>query len=170
MMQQQIIDNLNDNQYVFSALLRKIAPVQAGWKPAQEKWSLVEVVNHLLDEELDDFRQRLEFALLKPNKPWMRIEPEKWVVVKNYSRRTLTESLKNFLKEREKSVQWLLGLTAPDWQVKDDYPFGIVLTAEQILANWLAHDLLHIRQINALNYGYLATITPGIDLSYAGNW
>jgi hypothetical protein len=165
-----IVQKIEDNSNVFTSLLRKIPPEQAGWRPTPDKWSLVEVVNHLYDEEVDDFRQRLEFTLLKPNRTWKRIEPEKWVTEKNYSQRELQASLDDFLRERKKSVQWLNGLSSPDWQAVDHYPYGKPMTAEQILVNWLAHDFLHIRQINSLNWLYLTKIAPNIDLSYAGNW
>jgi hypothetical protein len=165
-----MINKLKYNAYVIQALLRNISPEQAGWRPTPDKWSLLEVINHLHDEEIDDFRQRLEFALLNPERSWKRIEPLKWIKEKNYSQRELQASLADFLKEREKSVHWLKGLTSPDWLAKDKYPFGIVLSAEQILANWLAHDLLHIRQITTLNWLYLAKIAPDIDLNYAGTW
>jgi hypothetical protein len=170
MIHHTIINKLKDNAHIIETLLCNISPGQAVWRPAPDKWSLLEVINHLYDEEIDDFRQRLEFALLRPSKAWKRIEPEKWVKEKNYSQRELQASLGDFLREREKSVQWLKGLTSPDWQAKDQYPFGILLTAEQVLANWLAHDFLHIRQINSLNWLYLAKIAPDIDLNYAGTW
>jgi len=43
------------------------------------------------------------------------------------------------------------------------------MSAKFILANWLAHDYLHIRQITRLKYDYLQDI-PNENLSYAGNW
>jgi hypothetical protein len=165
-----IINKLQDNTSIFEALFGNIPAEQARWKPAPEKWSLLEVINHLYDEEIDDFRQRMEFALLKSEREWKRIAPVKWIEEKNYQQREMIDSLNNFLDERKKSVQWLKGLSSPDWKAEDGYPFGTVLTAEQVLANWLAHDILHIRQINALNWSYLAQIAPDIDLSYAGSW
>lgn len=166
----EIINKLENNTVVIKALLNNISPAQAGWKPAPEKWAIVEVINHLIDEETDDFRQRLEFALLKPEREWKRIEPVKWVKEKNYIQRDMNSSLENFLNEREQSLRWLRDLQSPDWRAVDGYPFGMVLTAEQVLANWLTHDYLHIRQLNALNLSYLKSVTPGTDLSYAGNW
>ncbi len=72
--------------------------------------------------------------------------------------------------EREKSVHWLKGLTTPDWNAVDNYPFGKTMPAEKILVSWLAHDYLHIRQINSLNCDYLSIMAPSTDVSYAGNW
>lgn len=43
------------------------------------------------------------------------------------------------------------------------------ISAELIMVNWVAHDLLHIRQINRLQYGYLAAHSSE-PLDYAGAW
>ena len=43
------------------------------------------------------------------------------------------------------------------------------MSAENILANWLAHDLLHIRQITTLHWEYLSNMSES-NLSYAGDW
>jgi hypothetical protein len=43
------------------------------------------------------------------------------------------------------------------------------MSAEMFLANWLAHDFLHVRQIIATRFHYLSH-TTGESLGYAGNW
>lgn len=164
-----IISNIKYNSDVFKSMLESIPPVQTGWRPSPDKWSLLEIVNHLLDEEKYDFRQRLEFALFKPDKSWKKIEPETWVIVNKYSEQDFQSSLSNFLTERKKSVLWLKEINIVDWKAKDNYEFGKNLTAEQSLVNWLAHDYLHMRQITFYKWRYLSYITK-IDLSYAGKW
>ncbi len=165
-----IIQKLASNSEVFKSLFSSIPDEQVNWKPTPEKWCLLEIVNHLLDEEIYDFRQRIEFALLKPYKEWTRIAPVKWVMDKDYINKNFGESLKAFLTERQDSVKWLKDFSSPDWNAVDNYPFGKVMTAGDALVNWLAHDYLHIRQINKLNRNYLESIAPSVDLSYAGDW
>ncbi len=46
--------------------------------------------------------------------------------------------------------------------------FGHV-SAGHFLSNWLAHDHIHIRQINRTKRAYLDSIS-GEDLNYAGKW
>jgi len=165
-----IISKLEYNINIIKVMLKNISLEQARWKPSPQKWSLLEVICHLHDEEIDDFRQRLEFALLNPDKDWKRIAPDKWVSEKNYNHKNFKSSTDNFLTERKKSIHWLKGLTTPDWNAEDNYPFGKTMTAKKILVNWLAHDYLHIRQINSLNWSYLAKVAPSIDLRYSGDW
>ena len=52
------VERLSTNCEVFPGLVKGISLEQARWKPAPDKWSILEVINHLYDEEKEDFRQR----------------------------------------------------------------------------------------------------------------
>ncbi len=135
-----IIDRLAENIAVFDSLLAKLPEQQVRWKPAPEKWSVLEVVNHLLDEEREDFRYRLRSVLENPRKVWPPISPEEWVLERGYAQRDYKSSVENFLLERGKSIRWLRGLSAPNWQASYRHRRLGPMSAEMILANWLAHD------------------------------
>ncbi len=47
---------LIDNAERISALVRGITIQDARWQPEPGTWSILEVVNHLYDEEREDFR------------------------------------------------------------------------------------------------------------------
>lgn len=72
-----------------------------------DKWSILEVINHLHDEEREDFRQRLDLVLANPEQTWPRIDPQTWVTSRGYNERDLSSSLNNFFTERENSLSWL---------------------------------------------------------------
>jgi hypothetical protein len=42
------------------------------------------------------------------------------------------------------------------------------MPAELILANWLAHDLFHIRQLNDLHFAWLKRSVAHVSLDYSG--
>lgn len=138
-------------------------------KPDPEKWSILEVLNHLVDEEVLDFRRHLGHILFTPDKPWPKIDPEGWVTEKHYNESRLEETLQNFKTEREKSIAWLFGLSAPNWDASVSMPWGS-LSAGDMLSSWLAHDLLHLRQIVALRYHLTAKQYQPYDVTYAGKW
>jgi hypothetical protein len=163
------IQRFSENRGVFESLLRGVSREQAAWKPAPEKWSMVEVVNHLYDEEREDFRQRLELTLRDPLAAWPGIDPQGWVTERKYSEKELGASLDGFLGEREKSLSWLRGLTKPAWENLHQREAG-VLSAGDLLASWLAHDLLHIRQLTRLHWHYLNVIVAPYETKYAGPW
>jgi len=163
------IHRFSENRKVFQSLLRGVSPEQAIWKPAPAKWSMLEVINHLYDEEREDFRDRLELTLKDPAQEWPQIDPQGWVTSRNYGDRELAASLDNFLSEREKSLAWLQGLESPAWQQRHEVS-GRVRSAGDLLASWLAHDFLHIRQLARLHWQYLSVIAEPYETAYGGPW
>ena len=73
------------------------------------------------------------------------------------------------MTERKKSLNCLLNLENPKWDNAFQHPKVGPVTAQLILENWLAHDILHIRQILSLQYGCLNSNAKS-PLDYAGDW
>jgi len=165
---QQIIERLRANCDVFKHLLQDVPEDQARWKPAPERWSLLEIVNHLYDEEIEDFGRRIELVLSDPACPWPPIDPEGWVVQRGYNERNFRESLSNFLAAREASLGWLNEQKSIDWRTTHHHPRMGPMSAELLLANWLAHDLFHIRQIAELQFAGLSKQVAPVSLKYSG--
>ena len=163
------VTRLAANVKVFEGLLGGVGAEQARWKPAPERWSLAEVMGHVHDEEVEDFRQRLDYTLHRPGEAWPKIDPQGWVKERAYNERDLQEWLRDFVRERERSLAWLKGLREPDWRVRAERPQG-VLAAGDILASWVAHDLLHVRQLTRLHYEYVAHVAAPYRVEYAGEW
>lgn len=163
-----VIDRMEANARIFESLTR-VNTEQARWKPAPDKWSILEVVNHLYDEEREDFRQRLKLVLTDPALTWPPIAPQEWVTTRAYSERDLDESVSNFLKERQESLVWLRGLTSPNLESLHEREAGS-LSAGDLLAAWLAHDFLHIRQLTRLHWQYLTANAKPFQTEYAGPW
>ncbi|HUR27036.1 MAG TPA: DinB family protein [Planctomycetota bacterium] len=140
------------------------------WKPAADRWSMLEVVNHLADEEVSDFRARVESTLRDPAEAWPSIDPQSWVVARKYNEQGTRESLDRFLAERKQSVDWLRTLKSARWENAHVHPKLGPLSARMLLANWIAHDLLHARQLMRLHYEWLAAKIAPEKLDYAGPW
>ena len=81
------IERLETNRGVFESLVKNIGDEQAKWRPSPEKWSILEVVNHLYDEEREDFRQRLELVLKDTSQPFPKIDPRGWVTARAIQRK-----------------------------------------------------------------------------------
>jgi hypothetical protein len=151
------------------SLTRGVSDEQARWKPDPDSWSILEVINHLYDEEREDFRAHLDTILHHPDGPWSPINPQGWVTERQYNQRDLEGSVSNFLAERERSLVWLKGLAAPNWQSVYKAPFA-EMTAGDMFAAWVAHDLLHMRQLVELHWGYTARSLQPYSVIYAGPW
>ncbi len=165
-----VIDRMEANALVFQAQLRGVDRTQATWRPAAGKWSILEVINHVAEEETVDFGTRLRLVLEDPAKDWPPIDPERSVLEQQFNQRDLQESLDRFVLERRKSVEWLRSLTQVHWLTTHTGNRGGPLTAGDLLCSWLAHDLIHIRQINRLHHDYQSANCPEFSTAYAGTW
>jgi len=94
------------------------------WKPNPSSWSVLEVFNHLIDEEIYDFRTHLEHILNTPDQPWPEIDPQGWVTQKGYNQRQLDKTLARFETERKASIAWLKTLTDPNWDAFVEFSWG----------------------------------------------
>lgn len=161
---------LAENAAVITGLVANVDDRQARWRPSPDAWSLLEVVNHLVDEEREDFRMRLDYLLHRPGEPWPPIDPAGWVTARGYNQREVDQSLDTFLAERRASLLWLDGLIEPDWGRAEQHPVAGLFTAADMLSSWLAHDFLHIRQLNELHYQHHARRVAPARIDYAGDW
>lgn len=151
------------------ALTRAVNPEQARWKPDPDSWSILEVVNHLYDEEKEDFRVRLDILLHRPEDPWPPIDPQGWVTARRYNVRDLGESVDAFLQERRFSIDWLANLEDPNFSNFVESRFGR-MSAGDMFAAWLAHDLLHLRQLTEIHYAFRKHALAPFSPVYAGDW
>jgi len=150
-------------------LVAGVSAAEARVRPSPEAWSILEVVAHLLDEEREDFRPRLDLVLHRSQETWVPIDPAAWVTARGYNDRELGATLSAFLTERERSLEWLAGLTAPDWSREYQASFGPI-TAGDLAASWAAHDLLHTRQLLELRRARLLALAAPHRTGYAGDW
>jgi len=164
-----VLSQMNSNAQAIRALVAGCSDHQARWKPDAVSWSVLEVINHLLDEEREDFRAHIDLVLHRGGEAWFGIHPEEWVTERGYNQRELEPSLQEFLAAREESLTWLQGLRQVDWEVVYQAPFGVI-RAGDILASWLAHDVLHMRQLVELKWAYLVQAVEPYGVRYAGVW
>ncbi|MEN1786445.1 MAG: DinB family protein [Bacteroidota bacterium] len=165
---QFIVDQLRGHKLLFKQLLLCEAE-QELFKPDANTWCLLQVACHLLDEETKDFKVRIQKALFEPGQLLVPIHPELWPVQHTYMDQDYKTTVAAFLNARQQSVDWLQSLKDPQWTQTAIHPDLGSVSAQRFLSNWLAHDYLHIRQINAIKRAYLAQ-GSGEDLSYAGSW
>lgn len=165
-----IARQLAQNGETVRSIVTGVGDEQARWQPSPSDWSILEVINHLYDEEREDFRQRLDYVLHRPGAEPPPIDPQGWVTARGYNQRDFAQSVQNLLRERTQSVAWLEGLTAPNWDNAYVHPSGFTLRAGDLLAAWQAHDLLHLRQLVELRYAWVKHVSAPYDVAYAGDW
>ena len=164
------LNQLSADAAAIQRLVETVDTDQAYWKPTENDWSVLEVLNHLVDEEREDFRLRLQHLLSGSSEPWPPIDPQGWIAERDYNKRDLGESLANYLRERQCSLDWLATIRGVEWQTAYRHPPLQGLTAGDLLASWVAHDLLHLRQLVELKWAYGCVQFSPYAPDYAGAW
>ncbi len=167
---ENLYQQLEQNAERIKFLIKGVTEEQARWKPTPEDWSVLEVINHLYDEEQFDFRVRLKILINQTGEDWPPINPAGWVTEKKYNERDLQESLNNYLNERKKSLAWLTSQKTANWQASATAPWGGQLHAGDMLTAWTAHDLHHMRQLVELHYAWVNRQGEPYSPAYAGDW
>jgi hypothetical protein len=160
---------LENSTEMIRALLLGITQDEARIKPNPESWSILEVVCHLYDEEREDFREHLDLILHRQTEEWHSIDPEGWLMERKYNEQNLIEMQKKFFVERQTSLEWLQSLSEADWETTYTSQSGS-MRAGDMLASWIAHDNLHIRQLVELRRLKIENLKKQYNIKYAGDW
>lgn len=164
-----LYQELKNSTEMIRALLSNVTQAEARRKPDADSWSVLEVTCHLYDEEREDFRDHLDLILHRQNEEWQVIDPQGWVTQRKYNEQDFSEMQEKFFAEREKSLEWLQGLSSSNWETTYTSQFGS-MKAGDMLASWVAHDNLHIRQLVELRRMRIENITKPYEIGYAGDW
>lgn len=165
-----LIDRLTVLPAAVPSMLAALRDPEIRWKPQNGAWSILEIVAHLADEEVDDFRMRLRLTLESPTRDWPPIDPEGWAVTRRYNDLDPAQVLDRFIRERKASLTWLRGLSDVDWNQAHTHPKFGSMRAGELLVAWVAHDALHLRQIAKRLYELTAVDAPEFSPAYAGEW
>lgn len=136
------------------------------WRPSPTAWSTVEVIGHLMDEERDDFRARIQ-RIFAGEQSWPPIDPEGWVRERRHQDRDPDELMENLQDERLRSLKWLEGLAGVNWNDAIEHEDLGPLHAGDLLAAWVAHDLLHVSQILRIRVAWIQHCAAPWSTRYA---
>lgn len=164
-----LYQELTHSTEMIRALLAGISQEDARLKPSPGRWSILEVVCHLYDEEREDFREHLDFILHRQQEEWHSIAPQAWVKLRKYNQQNFKSMQRKFFTEREKSLAWLKKLRNSDWNITYKSKWGS-MRAGDMLSSWIAHDNLHIRQLVELRRVRIEKIARPHKIRYAGDW
>jgi len=164
-----LYQELTNSTEMIRSLLAGITQEEAKVKPNAESWSILEVICHLYDEEREDFREHVDFILHRQHEEWHQIDPQSWVTERKYNEQVFAEMQDKFFAERKQSLDWLMEFSNSDWETTYTSQYGTT-SAGEMLACWVAHDNLHIRQLVELRRVKIENITQPYNIEYAGDW
>ena len=127
-----------------------LTPEDAAWKPAPDRFSIAEVLEHLSHVEGHCFRARLDASLAEDGVAWEAYDPEVYAAAGQFSGRDPEDSFAHWEDQREDNLELLRGLDE-GWQRRTGVHARLgAITLGELLNEWAFHDLGHIRQIAEL--------------------
>jgi hypothetical protein len=152
------------------SLVREASEREVRWKAGEDRWTLLEIVNHLADEDRVDFRQRLALVWEDPELDWPPFNAFAGVEDGEYAKVDWGESVERYEAERRASLDWLdeIGDIGADRLYRGRGSEKVPMTAGDLMTAWVAHDYFHLRQIIRLRWDFLASDEHPFSPGYAG--
>lgn len=141
---------LEQTPHVLHALLRHAPADVIDWKPAAGRWSIHDVLAHLLDVERAGFRARVEAMLTEDNPFVAPYDQEAAIASGRYANVSGQELLRQFEQERAVTLKVLLRMPAACLGRAGNHGEVGHITVLELINEWGFHDLGHIRQIAEL--------------------
>ena len=121
------------------------------WKkhPAKDEWSLLEILCHLRDVDVEVNLPRVEAILYEENAFITGQPTDQWAQERNYVEQDAVSSFDMFAVARNKLVEVLTGISTTDWGRRARHSFLGPTTLRELVEFMVDHDRLHIRQASA---------------------
>jgi len=142
------LDLLEATPAILRGLMSEISDDDARWKPAEDRFSIAEVLSHLSHSEGQCYRPRVE-RFLSEEMPEFELDDAQ-MHLEVYKNADPEEDFAHFEDQRETNVERLRGLPAEAGKRKARHLAAGEITLSQMLHEWALHDLGHIRQIAEL--------------------
>jgi len=135
---------------ILKTLLAATQPEQLNWKPSAERWSVSEVLGHLIHVEENNLRVRVRRIVEEDVPTLVNYDQMAEYAKGSYSGKDGREQLGRFSRVRAETMQWLRTVPASKWDCTGKHPEVGIIRARQVINLWAFHDLGHIRQIAEL--------------------
>jgi hypothetical protein len=143
------LELLEQTPIIIEKILYSATQEQLHWKPAPDRWSISEVLAHLVEVERV-FRERARRMVEENNPSLDSYDQNAAYAAGKYSSGTAAENLRDFCHERDCSVSWLRYLS-PALVARTALHSELgPITLGHLIHEWAFHDLGHVRQISEL--------------------
>jgi hypothetical protein len=143
------VDLLEQTPIILEKLLQTAPPDVLQWKPAAERWSVSEVLAHLIDIE-QMFSERARRMVEEKSPLFTEYDQDAAYAAGKYSSGTAKEHLRKFCHERDRTLSMLRYLPAEAAHRTAQHEVLGRITLSELVNEWASHDLGHIRQIAEL--------------------
>ena len=130
-------------------LIAGVADEELRKRPVQQKWSVVEIIAHLAEDELTSgwrYRQMIENSGVT----LMGFDQELWARLGDYGSWDVGEALEMFRLLRAANLRMLERLTPQEWERRGNHSERGWMTVRDLARHMAAHDVNHILQMERL--------------------
>jgi uncharacterized damage-inducible protein DinB len=148
-------DPLEMQRAAHGTLLRLIAGISdetLRHRPAPRKWSVLEILAHLAEDELTTswrYRQMIEL----PGVTLMGFNQDLWAQLSDYASWSPQDALEMFRLLRESNLRLLSRLTPEQWNSPGHHSERGPISVRDLVSHMAAHDHNHILQIERILAG-----------------
>ncbi len=130
-------------------LIKGVPDEQLTRRPDPQKWSIVEIVAHLAEDELVTswrYRQMLE----TPGCALAGFDQNLWEQLGKYAAWSMHEAIEMFRLLRNANIRLLQNLSPEQWQAHGVHAERGRITVHELASHIAGHDLNHIEQIGRI--------------------
>lgn len=144
------LSHLDATPEILHLLVEGLSEEDRNWKPAADRFSVAEVLEHLSHVEGQYFRLRVE-RMMEEERP--ALEPynqDELAAAGQYSGRDAEDSFDHFEEQRENNLEYLQEITDVALERAANDPEVGTISITHLINEWAFHDLGHIRQISEI--------------------
>jgi hypothetical protein len=134
---------------ILEDLVAGCAAAELSRRPAPEKWSVVEIIAHMADDELVTawrYRQMLENS----GCALAGFDQDKWAALGKYGEWTADEGLQMFRMLRQANLRTLRSLSEVQWECFGIHAERGRMTVRELALHMAGHDINHIEQVRKI--------------------
>ena len=119
------------------------------YRPAPDRWSIHEIVIHILDSEVNSYI-RCRKCIAEPGSAVTAYDGDRWAVALNYHEQNLEDALDLFNWLRGRTYRLLLALPDEVWSHTIEHPENGTMTLDDWLDVYARHIPEHVEQMWAV--------------------
>jgi len=143
----KILDKQND---LFCAYFADVPENKADFKYEKGKWSIKEVIGHIIDTEMVFLYRLMRFSR-KDSTDLPGFDQDKFIKNSNYKDQSLTTLVEQFYLQRKFAIHLLTSLTPAMWKLKGSANSGATMSV-RASAYIMAGHVIHHMQIIQKRY------------------
>ena len=144
------LEQLEATPEILRLLMEGLSEEDTQWKPAPNRFSIAEALEHLSHVEGHCFRARAERMVNEDNPAIEPYDPDVYFAAGQYSGRGAEDSFDHFEEQREMNVEYLRELPVSVAERIGTHGKIGVITVSHLMHEWAFHDIGHIKQIGEI--------------------